>query len=326
VLKGEKVYAAKKEPEIFEKIIGKTLLTPRSHAYIKIAEGCDNRCSYCLIPYLKGKYRSRRMEDILEEVKSVIRLGVKEIILVAQDCGYYGKDLYGTNSLANLLQNIEKIPGDFWCRVLYIYPERIDESLLKTIAKSKKICKYLDIPLQHGDSEVLRMMFRPSIIKNTLQKIAKIKKIIPQVSLRTSIIVGFPGETEKAFKNLESFVKKIDFDHLGVFEYSREPGTPAYKMPNQIPTRTKSVRREKIMLLQQKISTAKNKKLKGKNFKTLIEKYDPKANLYIGRTEKFAPEIDGEVIIKSKKSLKLYEFANVKITKAGIYDLYGEVA
>jgi len=334
VAAGKKVYKISKEPTKFESFAGKSLLTPQSYAYVKIAEGCDNRCSYCLIPHLKGKYRSRKIEEILEEVKDLVKLGVKEIILVAQDCGCYGKDLYGTNSLANLLQKMEKITGDFWIRTLYIYPERIDDELLKTIAKSKKICKYLDIPLQHGDAEILKKMARPSNIKNIMEKIRKIRKIIPEITLRTSLIVGFPGETEKAFKNLQKFVREIKFDHVGVFEYSREPNTAAYGMPNQISARTKSIRRGKIMLIQQKISWANNKKVVGKRTRVLVEKHDSQANIYVGRSQRFVPEIDGEIIVKPKKvphsllfsgSCKpLNEFYDVEILVSKEYDLYGK--
>lgn len=322
---GKKVYAVSAEPKIFESFAGKSLLTPQSYAYVKIAEGCDNRCSYCLIPYLKGKYRSRKLDEIFEEVKSLVKFGIKEIILVAQDCGCYGKDLYGTKSLANLLQKIEKISGDFWIRLLYIYPERINAELLKTIARSGKICKYLDIPLQHGDAEILKKMFRPSNTQNILAKIKKIRKTIPGIVFRTSLIVGFPGETEKNFKNLQNFVKKIEFDHVGVFEYSRERGTAAYKMRKQISASVKKIRRQKIMLMQQKISFKNNKKNIGKIVRTLIEKYDPEANIYVGRTGRFAPEIDGEVIVKSKIPLALNNFYDVKVTAAKQYDLFGEV-
>lgn len=324
VSSGEKVYAVLKEPTIFEKTLGKSLLTPKSYAYIKIAEGCNNKCSYCLIPYLKGKYRSRKMSDIISEAKDLVKLGVKEIILVAQDCGYYGMDLNGKKQLKPLLEKLSKIKGDFWIRLLYIYPERIDEELLKTIASSEKICKYLDIPLQHGDAEILKNMFRPNNIPKILQKISTIRKMIPGVTLRTSFITGFPGETEKAFKNLLKFIKEIQFDHVGVFEYSREKGTFAYSLKNQIPEKIKSSRRKKAMIIQQKISLNKNKKLIGKTFKTLIEKYDSAKNLYIGRSMRFSPDIDGEIAITSSKKIDLNTFYDIKITGAAEYDLFGE--
>jgi len=218
VYAGEKVFAVKKEPKTFGKFLGKSLLSPNAYSYIKIAEGCWNKCSYCMIPYLKGAYRSRAMEDIIAEAKSLIEIGIKEIILVAQDCGFYGSDLYGKKSLATLLKKLSEIKGDFWIRTLYIYPEMIDEELLNTIKSSDKICKYLDIPLQHGDQNILKEMRRPNDIERTLEKIKNIRKSIPEITLRTSFIVGFPGEKESAYKNLLEFIKKIKFNNVGIFE------------------------------------------------------------------------------------------------------------
>jgi ribosomal protein S12 methylthiotransferase len=324
VASGRKVFATKKEPTTFEKFLGKSLLTPNPYAYIKIAEGCWNKCSYCLIPYLKGAYRSREMEDIIEEAKNLIRLGIKEIILVAQDCGFYGTDLYGKKSLATLLKKLSKIQGDFWIRILYIYPEMIDDGLLETIKDSPKICKYLDIPLQHGDEKILKAMRRPNNIKKITEKIKHIRKIIPEITLRTSLITGFPGETKKAFENFLKFIKEINFDHVGVFEYSREPHTTAYKMPDQIPEKTKHLRRKQAMILQQKISLNKNKQRIGKTYEVLVEKYDSQKKAYIGRTQHHTPEIDGEIIIKTDADLKINTFANVKITASGPYDLFGK--
>lgn len=326
VSEGKKVFAVTKEPAQFTDMKNKHLITPLSYAYVKIAEGCNNRCAFCLIPYLKGVYRSRKMESILDEIKAIVSVGVKEIVLVAQDCGYYGMDTYKKTSLADLLKKIIKIKGDFWVRVLYLYPERINEELLNVIADSQNVCKYLDIPLQHGDPEILRAMRRPFDTAKTLEKINLIKKKIPDITIRTSLIVGFPGEEKKEFENLKKFVKQIDFDHIGVFEYSREKGTPAYDLKNQVPDKTKKSRRREIMLLQQKISYAKNKRKTGKTIKTLIESYDPECKTYTGRSEKFAPEIDGNVIIKSSKKLKLNSFHKVRITNAGPYDLYGDAA
>ncbi|MFA6917939.1 MAG: 30S ribosomal protein S12 methylthiotransferase RimO [Candidatus Gracilibacteria bacterium] len=323
VKRNKKIYAVSDEPTHFLDMPGKTLITPRSYAYVKIAEGCDNRCSFCLIPKLKGRYRSRPMLSIFTEIKELLSLGVKEIILVAQDCGYYGTDLYGKKSLTELLRKISSINQDFWLRVLYVYPERIDDELLNLIAKSPKICKYLDIPLQHGDAEILKNMRRPYVIEKTLEKIAHIRKIIPNITFRTSLIVGFPNETEKAFKNLEKFIKNINFDHVGVFEYSQEENTDAGSMKNQIPDKIKKLRRKKLMLLQQKISYKNAKKLVGKFQKVLIEKYDPKRRIYIARSQRFSPEVDGQLFIKSKKPLEINSFYKAKVTKALPYDLEG---
>ncbi|MFA4891369.1 MAG: 30S ribosomal protein S12 methylthiotransferase RimO [Candidatus Gracilibacteria bacterium] len=338
VAKNRRVTALSKEPIIFENPIGKSLLYQRSYAYVKIAEGCDNRCTYCLIPYLKGHFRSRKMPDILNEVKSLLKKGIKEIILVAQDCGYYGVDLYKKPSLAKLLKRIMAIgganvpSGHFIVRVLYVYPERITDELLKTINSLKHVCKYLDIPLQHGDPEILKKMARQNNIQKTLALISKIRKRVPGIALRTSLIVGFPGETAKAFANLKTFLKKINFNHVGVFEYSRERGTPAYNFPNQLPERTKSQRRKELMLLQQQISLAKNASLIGKTLLCLFDHADYKKKHLIFRSQYLAPEIDGQIIVpfnKVKEKIhldKFYDkFYKILIKKASPYDLEGEL-
>ncbi|MBN2087573.1 30S ribosomal protein S12 methylthiotransferase RimO [Candidatus Peregrinibacteria bacterium] len=323
---GAIVYQVDDEPLKYVNMPGKLLITPPGYAYIKIAEGCNNACAFCLIPKLRGRYRSRPMEPIIEEIKELIKIGVKEIVLVAQDSGCYGVDLYKKKSLVALLKKIIAIKDDFWVRVLYVYPERINDELLTLMAESDKICKYLDIPLQHGDPAILKAMLRPYDVKKTIEKIKNIRKIIPDVTLRTSLIAGFPGETESNFKNLLSFIKKIDFDHVGVFEYSREKGTEAYKAKKQIPDKTKRERHKKAMLVQQKISSDKNKKFIGSTQKVLIDGFDPELNKYIGRTQHFAPEVDGVVIIKSSKKLKSGSFYKVKITDAGEYDLFGSLS
>jgi ribosomal protein S12 methylthiotransferase len=334
---GKKTFAVSAEPEKFENPAGKLLLAGTAYAYIKIAEGCSRTCSYCLIPQLRGKYRSRPMEDILAEAKTLIESGIKELILVAQDCGLYGVDLYKKPTLPTLLSALTKIPGDFWIRILYIYPETVTTELLSVMKSSKKICKYLDIPLQHGDSEILEKMNRPKNVQKTLEKIAKIRSTIPDITLRTSLIVGFPGETEKSFKNLLNFVKKINFNHAGVFEYSREKGTPAYSLPNQILRAQKRTRRKKLMLLQQGISkknmralaypalaAVRAHKSSKKNLRVLIESYDKTQKLYIGRSEHFAPEIDGIIFIKSLRNLPIHSFQEVRLTSSNPYDLFGE--
>jgi len=325
VIRGEKVYAVSPEPFSFEKLNGKSLLTPRSYAYVKIAEGCNHRCTYCIIPYLKGKFRSRTMAEILDEVKNLISLGIKEIILVSQDCGYYGTDLYGEKKLYELLEKLNALKGDFWIRVHYVYPEKIDDKLINTMAKCEKVCHYLDMPLQHGDTEVLRRMLRFSEPEKILEKITAIRSLMPDMTFRTGFIVGFPGETEENFKNLLNFVKKIEFDHVGVFTFSREKLAPSYNYPNQLSQKIKDARKEKLMLLQQKISLKKNKALIGKTLKVLIEKYNPQQGAYIGRSMRSSPGIDGEVIIKSMRQLKLYNFYKVYITDANEYDLFGEL-
>ncbi|MBN2096221.1 30S ribosomal protein S12 methylthiotransferase RimO [Candidatus Peregrinibacteria bacterium] len=323
VADGKKIYAVSPEPAHYVDMPGKWLITPPSYAYVKIAEGCNNACRFCLIPKLKGKYRSRPEKSILDEIKSLIKLGVKEIILIAQDCGYYGADLYKKKKLAGLLKKITALKGDFWVRVLYVYPERLDKELLSVIKNSPKIAKYLDIPLQHGDPDILKAMRRPYDIARTLQVISRIREAIPDITLRTSLIVGFPGETDRHFKNLMTFLKTIHFDHVGVFEYSREKGTDAYSLKGQIPERVKKERRKKAMLLQQEISFRKNRALAGQTQRALIEQYDPDKKCYNGRTMRFAPEIDGVVCIRSEKPLALNQFHTVRITKADPYDLWG---
>lgn len=325
VIRGEKVHAVSPEPFSFEKLNGKSLLTPRSYAYVKIAEGCNHKCTYCIIPYLKGKFRSRKMEDILAEIKGLIALGIKEVILVSQDCGYYGSDLYGEKKLYELLQKINKIKGDFWIRVHYVYPEKVDEKLLDAMASCEKVCKYLDMPLQHGDKDVLRRMLRFSEPEKILGKVNLIRKMMPTMTFRSGFIVGFPGETEKNFKNLLKFIKEIEFDHVGVFTFSREKLAPSYNYPNQITQKVKNERKEKLMLVQQKIATKKNKSLVGQTLKVLIEKYNPQEKTYIGRSMRSSPGIDGEVIIKSMRQIKLYNFYQVYISDANEYDLFGEL-
>ncbi|MBN2306565.1 30S ribosomal protein S12 methylthiotransferase RimO [Candidatus Peregrinibacteria bacterium] len=325
VAKGEQVFCVDPEPDKFTELSGKFLITPPSFSYVKIAEGCNNGCAFCLIPRLRGNYRSRPMESILSEVKQLVKIGIKEIILVAQDTGFYGADLYKKKVLPELLRKITAIKGDFWVRVLYVYPERVTDELLSVMAASPKICKYLDIPLQHGDPDILKAMRRPYDLKLLYEKLDKIRQVVPGITLRTSLIAGFPGETKKQFQNLLEFIKKIDFDHVGVFAYSREPGTDAFKLKGQVPSAEKEKRRGEAMLIQQKISLRKNRELIGAVQRCLIEDYDDEKKQFIGRTMKFAPEVDGKVYITSGKKLRLNEFSDIKITDASEYDLFAEV-
>jgi len=324
VVKDQRVFAVDKEPLTFVDMGGKLLLTPPSYAYVKIAEGCDNACSYCLIPKLKGHYRSRHFESILAECKDLIGLGVKELVLVAQDCGLYGFDLHPKRNLVELLRAIADLPGEFWVRLLYTYPERITDELLNLIAEHPKICKYLDIPFQHGDPDILRAMHRPNNVERIRNQITHIREVIPGVAIRTSLIVGFPGEGDRAFENFMDFIEFSRFDHVGIFEYSREPQTKAYYLPRQLNEETKKKRRKEAMLAQQKISLEIHKKLINKTLHTLIETYDEDRKWYRGRPMRFAPEIDGTLFVKSKSPLVLNEFHDVKITGAEPYDLIGE--
>lgn len=290
--------------------------------YLKIAEGCDNRCSYCVIPSLRGRYRSRRMEDILKEAAELSKIGIKELNIVAQDITRYGKDLYNDYKLANLLFKLSEIDGIEWIRLLYSYPEEFSDELIEIIAGNEKICKYLDLPIQHASNSILKKMGRRSSKEKILELIDKLRTSIPDIVLRTTLIVGFPGETEKDYKELYDFVSEVEFNRLGVFEYSREEGTAAYNMPFQIDDAVKRDRLEGIMLLQKGISQKNNKKLIGKRLKVLIEGfYDGK---YFGRSYMDAPEIDGRIYFKSDNRLIPGEFCNAEVKKAYEYDLIGE--
>lgn len=323
VFKGDRVYAVGPEPKEYLEMPGKFMITPRSFAYVKIAEGCNNGCAFCVIPELKGKFRSRKAESILDEIKMLVKNGVREIMLVSQDSGCYGFDFYGKIALSELLKQIDALPGDFWVRVMYLYPERVTDELLQTIAQSSKICHYLDMPLQHGDPGVLKRMLRPFSADRTVGKIKRIREIMPDVTLRTTFIVGFPGETAKAFLNLLNFIEEMQFDNVGVFTYSHEPNTTAYQLRPLIPEWIRQSRRRRLMLAQQKIALKKHQSMIGRVYKTLIEKYDPESRTYLGRSEHFAPHIDGEVIVKSAKELTLNRFYPVEIVDAEPYDLIG---
>ena len=293
-------------------------------AYVKIADGCNNRCSYCAIPAIRGNHVSRTMEDIVKEVNAIVAEGVQEIVLIAQDTSFYGRDIYGKPMLSELLKKLEKVDGLHWIRILYTYPEGITKDLIKVIKKSKKVCRYFDIPIQHINDEVLKNMNRHTN-KKAIEKLLKtLRKKMPDVSLRTSLIVGFPGETAEQFEELKEFVKKAKFDKLGVFEYSKEEGTAAAKMKGQIPTKVKKERKNQIMEVQQQVSLKNNKKVIGKKLEVLVEGM-LEDGTYFGRTYKDAPEIDGYTFIETKKDLPLGEYTKVKIKKAQEYDLIGKL-
>ncbi|MCX7885391.1 MAG: 30S ribosomal protein S12 methylthiotransferase RimO [Caloramator sp.] len=301
------------------------LTTPNHYAYVKIAEGCDNHCSYCIIPKLRGRFRSRKMENIIYEVNELSKKGVKEIILVAQDTSMYGIDIYGKKMLPQLLKNLESINGIQWIRIMYCYPEKITDELIEIIAKSNKICHYFDIPIQHISNNILRQMKRASTEEEIISKINSIRKKIPDAIIRTSIIVGFPGEEEEDFNKLKEFLTNYKLDRVGVFIYSPEEDTPAAAMPNQVDDKTKIKRRDILMKLQSQISFDKNSKLIGKSVDVIIDG-KTKNNQYYGRTYGDAPEIDQQVIINSdKKDIIIGTIVKVKILKAYTYDLIGVV-
>ena len=305
--------------------LDKVITTGTKTAYLRIAEGCSNRCTYCAIPYIRGPLVSRKFEDIIEEAKSLASQGYEEIIVIAQDTTKYGIDLYGKTRLAELLNEISKIDGIRWIRFLYAYPETITDELIQLVKENEKICKYFDIPLQHISDSVLKRMNRKSNSKSIHELIEKIKKEIPEAILRTSLIVGFPGETQKDFEKLYDFVKETKFDRLGVFMYSKEDGTPAEKLPNQIHGNTKKSRYNKIMNLQQQISRQNLEKRIGKTYETLVENKTFDNRYWIGRTKMDIPEMDGVIYIKNDNNQDfINKFVNCKIIDIKDYDLIGE--
>ncbi len=298
------------------------LSTPSHWAYLKIAEGCDNRCSYCAIPGIRGKFRSRKIESVINEAKSLVNRGVKEIILVAQDTTKYGQDLYGEYSLDKLLKELVKIDGLEWIRLFYCYPQRITDSLIDVIANEDKVCKYIDIPLQHSDTTVLKNMNRVGDGNDYRVLLDKMRKAIPDLALRTTFMVGFPGETDEQFENLCDFVKDIKFDKMGCFTFSPEEDTPAFDMDNQIDEDVKKRRQEVLMNAQYSITEASNKSRVGNVYKVIIDSFaDGK---YTGRSYMDSPEIDSGIIFTSNKKLNIGDFVNVKITDFDGYDLIGE--
>lgn len=298
------------------------LSTPSHWAYLKIAEGCDNRCSYCAIPGIRGRFRSRKIESVVDEAKSLVNRGVKEIILVAQDTTKYGQDLYGEYSLDKLLKELVKIDGLEWIRLFYCYPQRITDSLIEVIANEDKVCKYIDIPLQHSDTTVLKNMNRVGDGNDYRALLDKMRKAIPDLALRTTFMVGFPGETDEQFENLCDFVKDMKFDKMGCFTFSPEEDTPAFDMDNQIDEDIKKRRQEVLMNAQYSITEASNKNRVGNVYKVIIDSFaDGK---YTGRSYMDSPEIDSGIIFTSNKKLNIGDFVNVKITDFDGYDLIGE--
>lgn len=298
------------------------LSTPSHWAYLKIAEGCDNRCSYCAIPGIRGKFRSRKIDSVVDEAKSLVNRGVKEIILVAQDTTKYGQDLYGEYSLDKLLKELVKIDGLEWIRLFYCYPQRITDSLIEVIANEEKVCNYIDIPLQHSDTTVLKNMNRVGDGNDYRVLLDKMRKAIPDLALRTTFMVGFPGETDEQFENLCDFVKDMKFDKMGCFTFSPEEDTPAFDMDNQIDEDVKKRRQEVLMNAQYSITEASNKSRVGNVYKVIIDSFaDGK---YTGRSYMDSPEIDSGIIFTSNKKLNIGDFVNVKITDFDGYDLIGE--
>ena len=306
--------------------LAREVSTGENYAYLKIGEGCSNMCTYCAIPYIRGLFVSRPMEDILKEAKMLAKKGIKELIIIAQDTTKYGIDLYGKPLLAEVLQELCKIKEFKWIRFLYSYPEGITNELIKVVKENDKICKYFDIPIQHISNDVLKRMNRKTSKENIEKLITKIRKEIPNAILRTSLIVGFPGENKEDFEELYEFVKKTKFDKLGVFSYSKEDGTPASKMQNQIHYKTKQSRLNKIMSLQQVISKEKLEKSIGKTIEILVENTSFDGKYLVGRTKNDVPEEDGIVFIKKTKDNenKLNKFIKCKVIDVSNYDIIAE--
>ena len=293
-------------------------------SYLKIAEGCDRHCTYCVIPSVRGAYRSVPMEELVKEAEYLAENGTRELILVAQETTLYGKDIYGEKKLHVLLEKLAEIEDIGWIRVMYCYPEEIYDELLLTMARLDKVVNYLDIPVQHASDRILKAMGRKTTGKQILSVLKKIRKILPDAALRTSLITGFPGETEEDVDKLEKFVKEARFTRLGVFTYSKEEGTPAAKMDGQVPEREKKKRRSRIMKLAGKISEERGKELVGKVLPVMIDGYIPDEEVYIGRTAQDAPDIDGSIFVFSDDKLMSGEIVNVLVTKSKKYDLIGE--
>lgn len=306
----------------YPETIERQQITVGASSYLKIADGCNYNCGYCIIPKLKGKLHSRKIENIVDEAKKLVEKGVTEIVLIAQDTTSYGTDIYGKPKLAELLKELNKIENLSWIRIMYAYPSNMSDELLETIASSDKVVKYIDIPLQHSHPEVLKAMNRPAFDYRDLIK--RIRNKIPNVCIRTAFIVGYPTETQEHFEHLYNFIKDINFDRLGVFEYSKEKNTDSYKMKNHVLKKIKKQRRESLMNLQQKISKKRNESFIGKTLPCIIEAFTDEG-LIIARSEFDAPEIDGLVYVKTDKQVCPGDIENVLIKTCDEYDLYGEL-
>lgn len=305
----------------------KRMLTTGGHyAHLKIAEGCNKHCTYCIIPKLRGNYRSFPMERLVEEAKELAEQGVKELILVAQETTLYGLDLYGEKSLHKLLRELCRIKGIRWIRVQYCYPEEIYDELIRTIKEESKVCSYLDLPIQHASDRILRRMGRKTSQQDIREIVAKLRKEIPDICLRTTLISGFPGETQEDHEELMAFVDELEFDRLGVFAYSPEEDTPAAEMPDQIPEELKEERRDEIMELQQEISFEKAEAMIGKELWCMVEGKVTDEYAYVARTYKDAPGVDGYIFIQTLEELMSGDFVKVRVTGADEYDLIGEIA
>jgi ribosomal protein S12 methylthiotransferase len=326
--KGSQVTTARSYLEAGE--VPRQLSTPKHYAYLKIAEGCRKRCAFCKIPTIKGPLKSKSQEQILKEFNLFLNQGVLEVILIAQDLGDYGKDVMGSrnkSALYDLLKSLLNVEKDFWLRLLYLYPDEITDELISLIKRDKRICRYLDMPIQHVNDGLLKSMRRMTTKHDIINTIVKLRAEVPDIVIRTSLIVGFPGETDEHFEELAQFIQEHPLDNIGIFKFSQEPGTNAYDLPNQVPENIKEKRYHRLMQIQKKIVKKRNAKLIGKRFPVIVEGYHPESNLLMrGRYTGQCPEIDGQVIINDGRKVSAFgKIYNVEITDAADYDLIGAV-
>lgn len=304
----------------------KRLLTTGGHfAYLKIAEGCNKNCTYCVIPSIRGRYRSVPIEELVQQAKDLVENGVKELILVAQETTLYGIDLYNEKSLHRLLDELNKLPGLFWIRILYCYPEEIDDNLISAIKRNEKVCHYLDLPIQHCNDTILHNMARKTNKADIERIVTHLREEIPDITLRTTLICGFPGETQEAHEELMQFVNDMEFDRLGAFTYSQEEGTPAANLPNQVEEELKEEWKDEVMELQEEVIFDKNETMFQKELYAFIEGKVADENVYIGRTYRDAPNVDGYIFIQSDEELITGDIVRVRVTGAYEYDLIGEM-
>jgi ribosomal protein S12 methylthiotransferase len=325
VLNDKKYIAFEDNDRLPESYINRVLSTAGYYAYLKIAEGCDNHCTYCIIPKIRGKIKSRTIESLVEEAKYLAQKGVKELILVAQDTTKYGIDIYSEKKLPALLKELCKIEGIEWIRLLYCYPEEITDELVQVMKEEDKVLNYLDMPIQHANNEVLKRMARKGTKEKISDAINKLRANIPDICLRTTLITGFPGETREQFEDMKEFVNQIKFDRLGVFTYSPEEDTPAALFEDQIDEDVKEARKDEIMVMQQNISKSINENLVGNVYSVMIEGYIPEDRVYCGRTYRDAPEVDGMIFVSCPYELISGDIIQVKVSTSNEYDLIGEV-
>ena len=304
---------------------GRMITTGGHFAFLKIAEGCDKHCTYCIIPYIRGNYRSVPMEELVAQAKELVAAGAKELILVAQETTLYGVDLYGEKSLHKLLDALNEIPGLFWIRIMYCYPEEIYEELIDAIARNEKVCHYLDLPIQHANDTMLKRMGRRTSNADLVRIITHLRERIPDITLRTTLICGFPGETKEMHEELMQFINDMEFDRLGAFTYSPEEGTPAAEFPDQIDEETKKEWQADVMELQEEIIFDKNEEMKGRELYVFIEGKVSDENAYIGRTYRDAPDVDGYIFINTDEELMTGDIVRARVTGAYEYDLIGEL-